>query len=369
VLIGVVLVIDLARANAPWVRYYDYKQKYASNPIIDLLAEKPYEHRVATQLTPMSQSYLANNDQYGNTFRGLMNEWMQHLFQYYNIHTLDIIQMPRMPEFDKAFLEKIRPRTNTDLTPVGRMWQLTNTRYVLGLTGYLQVLNQQIDPAGQGFRIHTTFDIVPKPGITRPENFEEITVAVKPDGQMALFEFTRALPRAALFSRWEVSTNDDATLNRLADAAFDPSQLALVDGKVTGQASASATNQPGRVDFSSYDTRDIRLRAKADAPSVLVLNDKYDPDWRVYVDGAAAPLLRCNYMMRGVAVPAGEHQVRFHYEPPIKGLRTTLAALALALVLCVVVPFIPRRPDDEGMVAPAPTTMGRTASPASSRRA
>jgi len=364
VLVGLVLVIDLARANAPWVRYYDYKQKYASNPIIDILADKPYEHRAATQLTPMGQAYLANND----TFRGLMNEWMQHLFQYYNIHALDIIQMPRMPEFDRLYMEKIRPKANNDLTMVGRMWQLTNTRFVIGMTGYLQLLNQQVDPAGQAFRVHTTFDIVPKPGIMRPQTLDDITVATKPDGQMALFENTRALPRAVLFSRWQISTNDEGTLNQLASPAFDPSQLVLVDGKVGAQSSASPTNQAGTVEFTSYATREIKLRAKADAPSILMLNDKYDSDWRVYVDGAASPMLRCNYMMRGVALPGGEHQVRFHYEPPIKGLHTTLAALALALVLCVIVPFIPERPESEPVATPRPLAQTQTPTPASTRR-
>ena len=50
IVVALLLVIDLARANAPWVRYYNYKLKYASNPIVDFLAQRPYEHRVATRL-------------------------------------------------------------------------------------------------------------------------------------------------------------------------------------------------------------------------------------------------------------------------------------------------------------------------------
>ena len=46
VLLGLLLVVDLGRANQPWVVYWDYQEKYASNPIIDRLREKPYEHRV-----------------------------------------------------------------------------------------------------------------------------------------------------------------------------------------------------------------------------------------------------------------------------------------------------------------------------------
>ena len=52
VLLGLLLVADLGRANEPWVFYWNYKEQYASNPIIDRLREKPYEQRV--QMLPFS---------------------------------------------------------------------------------------------------------------------------------------------------------------------------------------------------------------------------------------------------------------------------------------------------------------------------
>src|SRR6185312_15123230 len=45
-LLGAFLVIDLGRADLPWIVHWDYPQKYQSNPIVDFLREKPYEHRV-----------------------------------------------------------------------------------------------------------------------------------------------------------------------------------------------------------------------------------------------------------------------------------------------------------------------------------
>src|SRR5204863_1913620 len=93
VLIALLIVIDMARANAPWVRYHDYKQKYAGNPVITKLAAQPYEHRVAAQIGPLSQSYLAGG-QAAQMFGGLMSEWLQHLFQYNNLQSVDIIQFP-----------------------------------------------------------------------------------------------------------------------------------------------------------------------------------------------------------------------------------------------------------------------------------
>jgi len=56
--LGGVLVLDLARADLPWVIYYDYHYKYATNPILERLRDNPDRYRVAAKLSPMTQSYL-----------------------------------------------------------------------------------------------------------------------------------------------------------------------------------------------------------------------------------------------------------------------------------------------------------------------
>ena len=339
IVVALVLTIDLSRANAPWVRYYDYKLKYASNPIVDFLARAPYEHRVSGRLMPMAGGYLANDRNFVNL---LSSEWMQHLFLYYNIQALDINQMPRMPENDKAFLGKLQPPSDSDLTPAGRLWQLTNARYILGMKTFLPILNERVDPTNHGFRVHTSFEIVPKPGVAEARSYEELTAVEKPDGRYALFENTQALPRAVLIPKWQVSTNDEATLNEIANPAFDPKQTVVVAENVP-LTSTGGINAPGTVEYVSYSPKEIKLKAKAEAPSILLLNDKYDSEWHVYVDGKQEKLLRCNYIMRGVAVGPGNHSVDFRYEPALHGLFTTLGGVALALVLCCVVPFIPER--------------------------
>src|SRR5207249_3098903 len=161
--------------------------------------------------------------------------------------------------------------------------------------------------------------------------------------QFALFENTQALPRAVLISKWQVSSNEEAALNQIADRRFDPKQTVVIDENVSIAATPAGTNASGTIDYVSYSPKDIKLKAKAEAPAILLLNDRYDPEWRVYVDGKQGKLLRCNYIMRGVAIGPGNHEVEFRYEPALHGLYTTLGGVALALVLCCVVPFIPER--------------------------
>jgi uncharacterized membrane protein YfhO len=90
----------------------------------------------------------------------------------------------------------------------------------------------------------------------------------------------------------------------------------------------------GTVEFKSYAPKDIRFDAKADAPSVLLLNDKFDSQWRVFVDGKPAELLRCNFIMRGVYLPPGPHTVEFQFNLPSGPLYVTVAAFGVGILLC-----------------------------------
>jgi hypothetical protein len=334
-LLGVLLVADLARANNPWVQYYDYTYKYASNPVIEKLKQTGNEQRVKIlpfqvneALTVMQQVYQI--------------EWLQHLFPYNNIQSLDITQEPRVAEDNAAYRAAFQAGGATSLL---RLWELTNTRYLIGLSGeFINVINQQLDPVNKRFRPYMTFDLAPKPSASRQPKTEDFTAVAKPEGVFAVIEFTGALPRAALFANWQTTTNDDAALKTLADPGFDPHRTVLVSSPLSSPpltAANASTNTP--VEFKSYAPKHIQLSAKAEAPSVLLLNDKYDPNWKVWVDGQPQPLLRCNYLMRGVQVPAGTHTIDFRFEPPAGGLYVSLAAIGACLLLGVALGFIENR--------------------------
>jgi hypothetical protein len=336
VLIGAFLLFDLGRADLPYIVHWDYKQKYevgSLNPILETLTEKPYEHRVAALPFEPQQQLRGYDGTFGGS--GIYRiEWMQHHFPYYNIQCLDIIQMPRIPEDLKAYLEALSPHSPADAALFARHWQLTNTRYLLGAAGYLDVINQQLDPLQHRFQIAQRFDIIPKPGITHPTQLEELTATTSPDGDLALFDFTGALPRAKLYANWQVNTNDQANLKTLGDLNFDPVKTVLISTPENDLPAVATNENTGTVEFKSYQPMHLVFDAQATAPSVLLLNDKYDPNWHVTVDGKPAQLLRCNFLMRGVYVPPGSHAVVFDFKLSNTPVYVTLTAGVVGLLLC-----------------------------------
>jgi hypothetical protein len=333
IFLAVLMIADLARADAPWIRYYDYTEKYSLNPVVDLLQDKPYEHRVIGKLEPRGPGSGITQG-----FGELYFFWLQNDFPCHNIQTLDFAQAPHLPDLDRAFLKAFELQgtdiRTTDLWPAMRLWQLTNTRYILATANAVDMLNDRVDPSHHGFRIQTLFDIRLKPGISQPTDQGDLTVELGEKGAYALMEFTGALPRAKLYANWQTPANDSATLQTLASRTFDPAQTVLVSRETPlAQAPGSPTADPGTVAVTQYKPKRVRLQADVKTPAVLLLDDRIAADWKLWVDQKPAPILRCNYLMRGVFLTPGSHTVDFRFQPSLKPLYVSLCALGAGLAL------------------------------------
>jgi hypothetical protein len=350
-LLAALLVTDMVRANTPWVVYLDYRENYASNAIIEFLRQNPHEHRVATRFHPFGGSYFAGSDQMASVFGAVLNFWSQNLFPYYRIQSPDIIQMPREPELDKSFAQAFSPHDLASFNLLGRLWQLSNTRYVLGDKTFrlpanppaevptIDFLNRFVSPDGSPFTVVTNFDIVPKGATaTGPEDF---TAIGNPNGRFSLYEFTGALPRTLLFSNWQVNANDQSTLMTLTQTNFNPRTSALAMS--LGPFPPNGTNNPGTATITTYQPRLVEISADVKTPAFLVLFDRYDPLWTVTVDGKKEDLIRADYIFRGVYLQPGKHTVQFTFRTPLRALYVSLAAIVAGIGLCFYVAFRPEK--------------------------
>jgi hypothetical protein len=339
-LLGLLLVVDLGRANSFWIIPVNYKQKYLSNPMIDVLRQRAHEHRAVASPGFGVPPQLGRVQQLFHQLYGV--EWLQHLFPYYNLHALEVTQLSRRPEEYVQFEERTFQFNGTEpsarLQP--RHWELTSTRYIVGLSAYEPALNS-IAPGK--LKVHSRYALAPKPGVT-PKLLEDFTVEAKEDGPVALFEHVNPLPRAKLFSQWEFSTNTQATLKKLADPAFDPHATVLLSEPLAENPQPAVSNAaPGTVEITHYEPKRIEFKANATAPSILLVTDKFDPEWKARVDGKEAKIVRANYAMRGVFLPPGAHQVTMSFEPPVKALYVSLAGIALGIILSLVLLFASKR--------------------------
>ncbi|MCK5580758.1 MAG: hypothetical protein KAJ18_05740 [Candidatus Omnitrophica bacterium] len=70
------------------------------------------------------------------------------------------------------------------------------------------------------------------------------------------------------------------------------------------------------VQVLDFDINQVKAKTNFDTQKLLVYNDNFHKDWRVFIDGKETDLWRTNVAFKGVFVPAGEHVVHFRFGLP-----------------------------------------------------
>ena len=78
-------------------------------------------------------------------------------------------------------------------------------------------------------------------------------------------------------------------------------------------APADSLSAVGR---TSYHPDRLTYSTSSTTGGMVVFSEIYYPaGWRAFVDGAETPIVRADYILRAVEVPAGDHTVEFRFEP------------------------------------------------------
>jgi hypothetical protein len=90
------------------------------------------------------------------------------------------------------------------------------------------------------------------------------------------------------------------------------------------------------IQLTNYDVTKLVYQTDAMKDQFAVFSEIYYKDgWNAYIDGVLTPHFRVNYVLRGMEIPAGVHQVVFQFEPSVikKGKLISIIAYGLLLLI------------------------------------
>ena len=147
--------------------------------------------------------------------------------------------------------------------------------------------------------------------LPKPVPIAEWGVEVYRDDLVVVYENPNVYDRAWIVH--EVRPALDGTeIDLFNDGSVDGRQVAFVDGDLPAVNSGDGADAATVIATSPES---VTIRTSSSADGLLVLSDSYADGWNAYVDGEKTEVLRTNHAFRGIALPAGEHQVIFRYEP------------------------------------------------------
>lgn len=93
-------------------------------------------------------------------------------------------------------------------------------------------------------------------------------------------------------------------------AVIDDHYKPLLNGIVPADSSAM-------IRMTKFDNDDVLYESNASGNHVAVFSEIYYKDWNAYIDGKKTEIMKVDYVLRGLVIPAGKHTIEFKFEPAI----------------------------------------------------
>lgn len=95
------------------------------------------------------------------------------------------------------------------------------------------------------------------------------------------------------------------------------------------------------INLKSVKSNELKYQFQSASNQIMIFSDVYYEDgWNAYIDGDKVPHFRANYVLRGLKVPLGKHEIAFKFEPSSVSVGMTINTIFSILVLLGVTFFL-----------------------------
>jgi hypothetical protein len=133
---------------------------------------------------------------------------------------------------------------------------------------------------------------------------------------------------------WVNTPNEE--IEAIADA--DLKAVAFIDtcwrSKIQGEI---AMTQPAKIELTNYaNPGNLFYESESTEAGLAVFSEVYYKTWRAFIDGEEVPVIRANYILRAIEVPAGKHTIEFRCKDELFSRMQVVSIVASALILLVI---------------------------------
>jgi len=170
-------------------------------------------------------------------------------------------------------------------------------------------------------------------------------IIINPEGPPIVND--RALGNAWFADYYRLAENPDEELEAVNE--IDPAREAVVNKDLSSRLDGVRfdTSSSGSIRLVSYKANELTYEYQAPGTKLVVFSEIYYPrGWIAYIDGNTEDHFRVNYVLRGMIIPEGQHEIVFRFEPGSykTGNRVSLAgSVLLFLVIAAYIFYLIRK--------------------------
>jgi hypothetical protein len=266
---------QLAWVTDHFIEQRSFASLTSSNPLIDALKAEGDQVRVSVAVEDPVLNIL------------LLNQ-----FNASGISSVDISAASRIPDDLNAFFRALGSDRQ-------RLWFLAGVKNVA---------------IPQEFMSQLRADPLLAANVDHADGYTLIPTANPDLPSHALVGMKDYLSKATLVPKAEILSPED-TLKRIADRNWNPRDTVLIasPGRELAIEKHLKPALKDSVEVTTYTPNKIVIRVESTKGGYLLVNDQYDPDWQVDINGAPATLFRADYILRAVEIDPGESLVTMRY--------------------------------------------------------
>ena len=124
---------------------------------------------------------------------------------------------------------------------------------------------------------------------------------------------------------------------------FNPKDTAVMDeqDKIEDLAGLQV-DSTASIQLVQNKNDEVSYKAKTNAKQLAVFSEIYYKDgWKAFIDEKESPIVKVNYVLRGLVVPAGDHTIKFEFKPAsITGAKQIAGVASILLWLSLITTIV-----------------------------
>jgi len=111
-------------------------------------------------------------------------------------------------------------------------------------------------------------------------------------------------------------------------------EVAVVDSRF--QVSSFKFDSASQIKITEFGPKNLKYESQSSVDGLAVFSEIYYPKgWYAFIDGKETEILRADYVLRALKIPAGKHTIEFRFEPKpyVIGNKITMASSWVVLLL------------------------------------
>ncbi|NBT09384.1 MAG: hypothetical protein EBS98_11400, partial [Chitinophagia bacterium] len=114
---------------------------------------------------------------------------------------------------------------------------------------------------------------------------------------------------------------------------FNPKDTAIIEqkDKIDGLNDIQV-DEAAQITLVNNNNDEVNYKSISTKKQLAVFSEiYYNLGWKAYIDNVETPIVKTNYVLRGLIVPPGIHNIRFEFKPTT--IRTSIVASTIASIL------------------------------------